>query len=326
MTEIAERIPAEGREVVSHRSLMQDLQSKHNKIADLIGGRSVHFTDIPVHGNIGDLLIMKGTVRFLEKYGINCALSAAYFNYSPKWLGPSDVLLLQGGGNLGDLYPGPQLFRERCIDELKENRIIILPQTIHFENEESRSRCERIFSAHPDLHICVRDAKSFESAHAMSDNVYLMPDMAHQLWPLQRTAPVIGNRLGIFRMDEESAGAIERHCDYTTDWPRLVGRRRARFIRTIHQLSEAFHATNLDKWSSAYQSLMWARYSDILISEAVTLFSSYETVMTDRLHGHILSCLMNIRNIVSDNSYGKNHSYFDAWTGASDIVSYDAEP
>jgi pyruvyl transferase EpsO len=305
---------------VSHASLMNELQAKHDLIVDLIGGRSVNFADIPVHGNIGDLLIMQGTFRFMEKNRIPCRLSAAYFNYSPSWLGKDEVLLLQGGGNLGDLYPGPQLFRERCVERSKDNRIIILPQTIHFSDEKNQRKCEKIFSKHPDLHICVRDISSYNQALRMTSNVYLLPDMAHHLWPLHRTAPITGKHLGIFRVDGESAGTVNHVCDYKTDWPRLVGRGRARLIRTGHQLSEAFHQTGLDRLTVAGQSEIWQRYSDTLVNEAVRLFSSYKKITTDRLHGHILACVMNIENTVLDNSYGKNFGYFNAWTGSSDIV------
>jgi pyruvyl transferase EpsO len=304
-----------------HLLVMQGLQLKHKVLLDLIENRPVHFTDIPVHGNIGDLLIMKGTLEFFRKSNIRCEVKAGYFNYSPKWLKRTDVLLFQGGGNLGDLYPGPQLFRERCVAEAITNRIIILPQTIHFERAENRRRCEEIFSSHPDLHICVRDEKSFEQAHAMSDNVYLLPDMAHQLWPISRTRPIIGERLGISRVDGETSGARLSGCDFVTDWPELVGPTTERLIRAGHRLASALHALKADRWSIHAQEQVWLHCVDKLVANAIALFSSYACVRTDRLHGHILACLMNIENEVLDNSYGKNATYVDAWTGKSVLVS-----
>jgi pyruvyl transferase EpsO len=304
-----------------HHLVMQELQIKHKVLLDLIDNRPVHFTDIPVHGNIGDLLIMKGTLEFFRKNNIRCNLKAAYFNYSTKWLKPTDVLLFQGGGNLGDLYPGPQSFREKCVAEANSNRIIILPQTIHFERSENRQRCERIFSSHPDLHICVRDEKSFEQARAMSDNVYLLPDMAHQLWPINRTRAVIGERLGISRVDDETSGARISGCDFVTDWPELVGLTTERVIRAGHRLAATLHATKMDRWSLPIQERIWLHCADTLVESAISLFSSYTRLSTDRLHGHILGCLMNIEHEVFDNSYGKNATYIDAWTGKSNFVT-----
>ena len=36
-------------------------------------------------------------------------------------------------------------------------------------------------------------------------------------------------------------------------------------------------------------------------------------VISDRLHGHILATLMQIPNILIDNSYGKLSSFYDTW-------------
>jgi pyruvyl transferase EpsO len=38
-------------------------------------------------------------------------------------------------------------------------------------------------------------------------------------------------------------------------------------------------------------------------------------VITDRLHAHILSLLLDLPHAVLDNSYGKLHRFLDAWTG-----------
>jgi exopolysaccharide biosynthesis predicted pyruvyltransferase EpsI len=46
-------------------------------------------------------------------------------------LGPDDPILLHGGGNFGDVWPGFQRFREQVIRESPNRRIIQLPQTIH---------------------------------------------------------------------------------------------------------------------------------------------------------------------------------------------------
>ena len=50
------------------------------------------------------------------------------------------------------------------------------------------------------------------------------------------------------------------------------------------------------------------------IGHMVAEFSRYSHVTSSRLHAHILSTLMGIPNTLIDNSYGKNSSYFEAWT------------
>jgi pyruvyl transferase EpsO len=45
-------------------------------------------------------------------------------------------------------------------------------------------------------------------------------------------------------------------------------------------------------------------------------------VVTDRLHGHILSVLLGIPNVLMDNSYGKNQSFYATWTQDLDLVRW----
>ena len=50
-----------------HQSLMDSLKARHLDILRLIDGKRVHLLDVPVYGNVGDLLILKGTEIFFEK-------------------------------------------------------------------------------------------------------------------------------------------------------------------------------------------------------------------------------------------------------------------
>ncbi|MNC34023.1 putative pyruvyl transferase EpsO [compost metagenome] len=81
------------------------------------------------------------------------------------------------------------------------------------------------------------------------------------------------------------------------------------------------HQAGADRYLVNLEMDLWIKYARKLSREAINLFSDYENIITDRLHGHILSCLMNIPHTVHDNSYGKNSGYLQAWTGNSDIVS-----
>lgn len=60
-------------------------------------------------------------------------------------------------------------------------------------------------------------------------------------------------------------------------------------------------ATELDEVS-------WSRFC-----RGYSLLSGARRVVTDRLHGHILSCLLGKPHVLLDNSYGKNGSFFKSW-------------
>jgi pyruvyl transferase EpsO len=47
-----------------------------------------------------------------------------------------------------------------------------------------------------------------------------------------------------------------------------------------------------------------------------------DVVVTDRLHGHILSLLLGKPHVVLDNSYGKVRSFFETWTSAASVAHW----
>jgi len=309
---------------MSHKQLMVALLDKHQPLSLLLQGKPLHYLDIPFYGNVGDLLIMSGTLRFFEREKLRVVRMGMYFNYDSKWARPNDVIVFQGGGNFGDIYGPFQGFRERVISELPGNRIVILPQTIYFENPSNFKRCCETFSRHPDLHICVRDHRSFELALQMTNNVYLMPDMAHQLWPI---TPSVADGKGVLRLFRRDAEISEnRDPDFsgisTTDWDELVGKRWIYFLSVFAERA-IYHAHKL-KVNGPFANLearLWINQAHRFIDRAIELFSKHKLVESDRLHAHILSCLLGMPNIISDNSYGKNHAYIDAWTKDSELVS-----
>ena len=69
------------------------------------------------------------------------------------------------------------------------------------------------------------------------------------------------------------------------------------------------------------EARLWIDQAERFANQAVSLFSRYECVESDRLHAHILSCLLSIPNRISDNSYGKNKRYITNWTVDSPLVT-----
>ncbi len=308
-----------------HATLMRALADRHAVIAELIGERPFHYVDIPVHGNIGDLLILHGTLAFFERYRLAPRIAAPALAYRPQWLKKGEAVVFHGGGNFGDLYDtyGMHALRETVVSGCPENRIVILPQSIHFTDRARCERSARLFRRHPDVHIVVRDLPSYGVAQEFSEHVYLLPDMAHQLYPLAAVGGMGGGTLMISRMDDEkthvdSAGYIEVAA--ITDWPVVVGDNERR-IDHFRRAMRGMNRLGLGWVGNKLLSARWAVFSGRLIDDAVRLFSAHDRIVTDRLHGHILACLMNKPSIVLDNSYGKNSRYVGAWTADSALVS-----
>ena len=306
--------------MLRHAQMMDNLLGYHEVLLPLLSNKSIHYLDIPFYGNVGDLLIMLGTLSFIDKHRLNVTRFGTYFNYSPSWASNDDVIIFQGGGNFGDIYGPFQAFRERVITALPNNRIVILPQSIHFSDAEKLKKCCELLSRHKDLHICVRDSESEQIASKMTPNVYLLPDMAHQLWPIQLSAPATKSVLNLRRRDAESLNLSV--AGDTFDWDDLIGKNWIFLMSEVIERS-IYHTQQLglNKPFTNLQARLWIIQARRFVDRAIKLFSSYERVESDRLHAHILSCLLSLPNQISDNSYGKNKRYISTWTASSPQVT-----
>ncbi|UIF90652.1 polysaccharide pyruvyl transferase family protein [Cupriavidus necator] len=176
----------------THREAMLGFKQKLYEIVGVIGSyESIAYLDYPIHLNTGDLLIMRGTEAFFSHFGIKPKIRKSVAAQSRTdgtvegIIEGSTTIVFHGGGNLGDLYPLHDNFRKLVIKRYPNNKIVILPQTIHFSSKKNLESASEIYRSHSNLHLCVRDRVSFELAsNYLSENVYLMPDMAHFLWPL----------------------------------------------------------------------------------------------------------------------------------------------
>lgn len=302
---------------MKHKKIMDSLINEHKELVEIINSKEISYLDIPMHLNVGDLLIMHGTLEFFKKHSIKCKHIFSVFNFVPQSVNKNTVLVFHGGGNLGDLYDLHQNFRENIISSYPNHKIIILPQTIYFEKEENYERCCELFSKHTDLHICTRDKRSFELAKRMTNHVYLLPDMAHNLYPLKYDDKPIKKLLCFQRIDKEATSKIDcSDADTISDWDILL-KNETTNIKIYQRVAGLLTKLRLRRVIAQ----LWIIYSKYLVKKAIKLFGEHEEIHTNRLHGHILACLMDKPNVVYDNSYGKNSAYANLWTKTSDLVT-----
>jgi len=326
---------------VPHHQVMGQLKRQLGRIAEVIPlSQPIVYLDYPVHNNVGDLLIHQGADAFLEDYGYNVLGRFSMHDFGlrsgigePKvtlkpsikeldsFLGRRDCLLvLHGGGNIGDIWPHFQMFREMIVERYRNTRIFVLPQSIHFNNSRARERAARIFATHPQLHIFVRDAESltFVRDHCGVAGE-IMPDMAHQLWGRPEFAPhVADGRLGelvMRRRDKESANPGGRKTS-SFDWEDLNGAASNFALRGLRKLQTI--DSPLRHWVSNYQ--LWRMYRDRIIGRAVDSFRPYSCINTDRLHGMILGALMGKKVRYGEGTYGKLHRYAQLWLADSLLI------
>lgn len=296
---------------------MQSLRDRVGTIARLIPrDRPVVYLDYPVHTNIGDLLIEQGTDRFFQEAGYNVVdrRSAHDFCDCARNRVPSDAtIVLHGGGNFGDLYELHQLFRERVIEGFPQHRIVMLPQTIHFQSPERLRRAVDILSRHENLTVCVRDYASLEYFRRHFQNpVHLMPDMAHCLWGGSPVTPANTGRTLLFsRTDKESRpmDGLPAGTSLPTDWQDVVAPYEVFAFRALRKL----HYKHCLFGGQRSLHPAWRLIRDRLVVKGRRLIEGYDVVITNRLHAAILGLLMGREVVMMDNSNRKLSEYYATW-------------
>lgn len=273
--------------------------------------------DIPNHKNIGDHLIYKGELDFFRELPYICQCqSSVTFNFSGEI--NSNIILLHGGGNFGDLYPMHQKFREKIIRENSNKRIIILPQSVQFDKESEAIESAKVFNQHPDLTICARDQYSFDylKKHFDACNIIMVPDMAF-CSTYQKSKNATKDLLIMKRRDFEIGDSDEMELggdydvsDWTTFEPTLNETLAKYYEKVNNKLSKLFYKSL--KKDSVF-GLFPLRTESKYIQFGIDLVSRYKFVISTRLHGHILCLLLGIPSIIVDNSYGKNKRFYDTW-------------
>lgn len=285
-------------------------------LADLSGGYAL--LDFPDYSNVGDSLIWLGELAFFDRAA---ARPPAYVSTihgfdldALRRRVPAGPIFLSGGGNFGDLWPRFQQFRRMLLHALPGRRIVQLPQTIHFADPAQLRATRDAIAAHGNFTLLVRDVASLALAEAeLGCPVALCPDMAFCLGSLSRPALPIHDIVCLLRTDQEQAagrGMPDLPLDsLVADWihgARVPGR----WDRAIDRLGRT--ATLLAGGEPDYRRFRARARSELERGRA--LLGSGEAVVTDRLHGHILSVLMGIPHAVLDNSYGKVRGFAEQWT------------
>jgi pyruvyl transferase EpsO len=294
------------------RSLKQELA---RTLAELVPrGSPAVFLDYPAHSNLGDHLIRLATEKWLRDEEIEVAGLWNLQNFRHPPLPEGTTLLLQGGGNFGDLYP-QQPFREGVVRRYPHNRIVFLPQAVHYRDPDRAAAATAVLSAHPRLTILLRDRRSLEAArrHFPDCDLRLAPDMASWLHPWDVNPAGRGGgtatagTLYLLRRDLElRSGQETPDCGpgWRGDWRDLLGHRYWR----LRLLKAAGYVLPAGAMAAASR-----REAELAVARCADRFRQHDLVVSSRLHGFLLACLLEIPGVLLDNSYGKNHAYFQTW-------------
>lgn len=282
---------------------------------DDLSGKKIIFIDYPVYLNVGDWLIYRGTTALFELLGCDVVEKfneRNYRNLLSRKIPKDWVLVLQGGGNFGDLYPIHQTLREKVLESFPDNKIILMPQSIHFDNPEAFIANSEIYRQHKFFKMYVRDHESYAyMANILGEgHLFMAPDMATMLigdweWLAPSTDTLLFRRRDI----EASSSQGEVDNVQSFDWEQLFSKFDIKLYWWIVRLAKIEGKYGLQLGVAYFWDLYMAR----MLGKASRHYDRFGRVDTDRLHGMIFALLLGKDVVMQDNSYGKIRRYYSCW-------------
>ena len=310
-----------------HRLNSQLSQRIDETLIPLIAGRSerICIIDPPGYANVGDSAIFLGELAFLRRNFPDARID--FFdtvNYTPacdRFIRDSSVILLQGGGNFGELWPRHHVMRSVILNRFRGKPIVQFPQSICFTTQAATDETARAIERHGNFTLLVRDRKSLAFAEKhFPCTTLLCPDMAFALGNFERK-PASVDFFCLLRQDKEVVTDHSRLLEVlntiggtldVADWIEAPGSRLGHRNKRLGKTWRRFPWTIRPTRSYAFR--LRERYARERLAFGLGLLSKGSMVITDRLHAHILCGLMGVRHLLFDSVDGKVSALHEAWT------------
>lgn len=283
---------------------------------------------LPYYTNIGDTLIWEGTRDFLKSVKHKCVGVCGWNDYPTRPPRPGTTILILGGGFFGDVW---RTGWQNVLDGLRgceDYPIIILPQSIFYEDREVERQDAEYLSKFKNLTICVRDDDSLRRARQSFNNPsILVPDMAFHIDTRrlreQMSSPEAAT-LYHKRADKERINVLPvfgaNEAVHTGDWP--VMEQTPLWLADFSERESGLRAGQDN--AGAIDRMYEQEFRPQLIRCGVEFYSAHNRVVTTRLHGMVLAFLLGIPVEFIDNSYGKVSALYRTWL--SDLPESTVSP
>lgn len=282
--------------------------------------RDFVYLDAPTYLNVGDMLITLGIFEILKTLPYKCLGRYSNVNSDSAKIPSNAIILMQGGGNFGDLYPGANWLRIHISKRYPNNKIIILPVTTTYNDSDIIEKEAEVLGCHPNLCICARDKQSyvFLNRHFGKNHIVLVPDCAFGLSKVlpQKSGKVPTHKVLYmkrkdFELPEEFVA--DKEVEYY-DWDDILNKIGFNKVYLGYRITR--------KISKLLPSRLFQRLNDMYLfgieykfieKKVPCFFLQYDRLNTTRMHGLILAFMMGIPTDWVDTKFGKIRNYVNTW-------------
>ena len=260
----------------------------------------------PEHGNLGDHAIAVAEKEFLATYFPDykvLELTGQHFRYAktrlPSKLRPDDLIIINGGGSLGDLWILDEIIVRDAIDLFPNHRIVIMPQTIFFTGDiahnEEYQLSKMSYLSHDNFLICARDKASCQLLQTMTRGVkenkcIFVPDIVTYL-DCEKQCIHREGALLCFRQDKEKVISDENITSMEATLQKL-------FSTVKHTDTVLLYDITIPQ-------------RDFELERKLDEFCDASLVITDRLHGMLFAAITKTPCIAFDNLSHKVTGVFE---------------
>ena len=271
-------------------------------------GKKVYVIGTPEHSNLGDSAIVISEKYFLTKCGLSSKrvkeiTFEEYMNNRKlicSLINKKQLICHVGGGNMGNQWIKEEYFHRMLIEDFKFNQEIIFPQTI-FYDDSSKGKMEMNNSISvynkKSLTIAARERTSYEIMCSIypEANIILVPDI------------VLYAGIKAFSMLNDSFEKEGVLLCFRDDAEKKISEADQSYVRDF-LIKKGYKFTNTDMHANEKVTKL---NRNELVKKKIEEFLRSQVVITDRLHGMILSVITGTPCIVFGNYNHKIKGTYD---------------
>ena len=253
--------------------------------------KKIIYTLVPTHGNMGDQAIASATINYLKENFVNYDIVQIYREETYRYLkaikkiiNKDDVIILHGGGNLGNLYPVEERDRRFIIQHLRKNKIISMTQTMNFSKDSfgkhELNKSRKIYNANKNLTIIAREKHSYKlMKENFNSNIILNPDIVFYL----------NNKIDCNRFERTNIMTCLRN-----DKESVVGSNKENLITDLKR-----NYGQVVEFDTVINKTVTKEEREKELNKMFDKFLKSKVVITDRLHGMVFCAITKTPCIVT---------------------------
>lgn len=272
------------------------------------------------YGNIGDIAITHAQIQFLQRtfperkvLWVPISKTRTYIKSIKKTILKDDIVTIVGGGNMGVMYSDIEELRQKVIKNFNNNKIVCFPQTLDWEENLNANialkKIRNIYSQHSDITLIARESVSLKKLNELFENtsvkVITTPDIVLQIDLEEFNYEMNRRREGgllCLRNDKEKIVNLNM---YVTEIQSIL----KEFNEIVACTDTHIECSNMSKIETTE-----------VLSSKIDQFSKAKLIITDRLHGMILSFVTGTPCIVLPNSNHKISQTVKDWLFAEERI------